>query len=74
MSGKTDSVIIQVPGAPRMTVYPDHDRLDVEEAGYARRSGFFVRLRRGLTEGDVVSVTFHDGRHVNGSPWRYEGR
>jgi hypothetical protein len=64
-------IVIVVPGFPKMTLYPDHDRVDVAGVGFSLRSGFQVRFRRPLIEGTEISVTFSNGKHLKNSPWRY---
>jgi hypothetical protein len=73
--GEETIVVVTIPGFPKMTLYPDHDREDVAQAGFSLRSGFQLPLRRALPEGTKVSITFPDGRHLTNSPWLYsEGK
>jgi hypothetical protein len=68
--GPAGKVTISIPNAPRMTVYPDHDRPDVERAGFPLRSGFKVSFRAPIRAGTTISVTLNES-HLMNSPWLF---
>jgi|SRR5579883_45502 hypothetical protein len=69
-AGATTKITITIPNMPRMTVYPDQDRPDVESRGFPVRSGFRLRLRRPLSTGTRIAVMVNQKRLPN-SPWRF---